>query len=713
MNCFKNKFLMLVSMVALSVGLVSCQDEGYEDVSGTASQTLWEVISTRSELSKFAQVLKQNGYDKVLSSSGTYTVFAPDNAQIAAFEGSDINEIPGAHISFLGYNKATLDSMTYISMINNRLTSLADLKLSDTEIVCRNGYLRFSGTSARATQKNIYELLETLSAENKMAAFITSLGDSVMDVERSVQVGIDLNTNQPIYDTVMAYYNPLFADVPLNDNDSLSVLMLVDNDTWDALRSRYSRYMRQHVSTDSYDNLPDVLKSKIAENEMEQLLDPTKDTKFGFFNKIDTVATEYKTCVELVRDLTCSYEGAVAKASANNPETVTSVYVSRTGIELTLDNATITDTLNASNGRIELANGLKIKLKNNKIKDVYIEAEDYYYTNESYVATLVDPRFSGSRYVKTYGIDSLRMYRRYVLDSLGQHAKCADGTDSTEVVSTQLRYVYNTSQYCNSFGGSVLGYKVNLYSCNYNIKWRHVVPGSQGSNYCNPDTLDVNYAKYAENPNWPIGGVMRHIQKMYLSQPGDYPLEYNGDLAKADFVKHPYPYDSYGDFGWYRCLTDYDPEATIASNATDEVGSKGPINWYRMGVNAGFALDDPTYETPLVWCQTAMDHANGVINEDPDGGTSTDTKYTSGIVGVSSYVDWVPKNNIGVLMGTVAPRRVPRDIFMCLYNGEATVFVTSNPFGTDNARGTSNLNYCKGSIFLDYIHFIPVIDEDD
>ena len=380
---------------------------------------------------------------------------------------------------------------------------------------------------------------------------------------------------------------------------------------------------------------------------------------------------------------------------------------------MTLDQATITDTLMASNGRIELASGIKIKLGNNKIKDVYVEAEDYYYTNENYVATLVDTRFRGSRYVKTYGIDSLRSYRRYVLDSEGQRLKGIDGNDSIELVKAQLRYVYNTSQYCNSYGGSVLGYKVNLYSCNYNVRWRHVVPGNQGSNYCQPDTLDINYAKYAENPNWPIGGVMRHIQKMYLSQPGDYPLEYSNALSANDFVLHPYPYDSYGSYAYYRCMTDYDPEAVISARKNeDEVGSVGATNWFRMGVNAGFGLDDPNYETPLVWCETAKDHGNGVINVNPDTGEeSSDAVYTSGIVGVSTYTSWVPTT--GAKEGNVAPRRLPRDIFMCLYNGEATVFVTSNPVGRDNAAGQANLNYCKGSIFLDYIHFVPVIDEDD
>ena len=631
----------------------------------------------------------------MLSSAGTFTVFAPGNSQVSAVASDKRSQVPGAHIARLAYNKATLADMTYVTMINDRKALISDLALTDDEIVCRNGFLRFSKAEARATQLNIYEQLFALSDKYEMAAFITSLGDSMMDVERSVQIGIDPVTYRPVYDTIKTYYNPLFEYVPLNDNDSLMSLVLVDNETWRALKNRYWRYMRQHVDG----------------SKNPALLDPMKDSSFGYGQKFDTLATDSVTCLQLVRDLSCSYEGAVIRPSLNNPESVGSVYLARTGVEITMDQAVIADTIMAANGRIELASGVKIKLANNKIKDVYVEAEDYYYTNERYVATLVDPRFRGSRYVKTYGIDSLRRYTRYVLDESGQRAKRIDGTDSTEVVDTKLYYVYNTSQYCNSFGGSVLGYKVPLFSCNYRVQWRHVVPGNQGINYCNPDTLDINYSKYAANPNWPIGGVMRHIQKMYLSQPGDLPLEYSQDLANNDFVLHPYPYTTYGSYSWYRCMTDYDPEAVISNSATDEVGCKGPINWYRMGVNAGYGIDDPNFETPLIWCQTAMDHANGVININPDTGEAAGAVYTSGIVGVSTVTSWIPKD--GAQQGNVAPRRVPRDIFMCLYNGEATVFVTSNPFGTDNAAGAANLKSCKGSIFLDYIHFIPVIDEDD
>jgi len=699
MKYFQHKIMAFVGVLALVWGVTSCQDEGYENVSGTASQTLWEVISSRQDLSQFATVLRQNGYDQILSSSGNFTVLAPGNGQLSSVGTDKLGEVPGAHIASLSYNKLELRGMNYITMYNGRQALLSEFDLSDEEIVCRNGFLRFAQGAARATQQNLYEKLQELSGEYEMAAFITSLGDSVMDTEKSVQVGIDPTTNQPIYDTVMVFSNPLFKFVPYNDNDSLVSLLLLDNENWNALVAKYSRYMRQHVDASSDPNL----------------LNPSKDASFGYGSKWDVAATDSATKVELVRDLAFSYDGATARPSVNNPDCVNQAYFSRSGIEVTMDSACISDTILAANGRIEVAKGVKIKLTNNKIKDVYVEAEDYYYSNDTYVATLIDPRFRGSRYVKTYGIDSLRSYWRYVLDEDGNRIKTAKGIDTTEYVGPQLRYVYNTSQYAGQVGGSVLGYKVNLFSCNYRIQWRHVVPGNQGSAYATVDTLDVNYPTFrhyadslnamgrSDSLNWPVGGVMRHIQKMYLSQPGDAALEYNNDLSSKDFVLNPYPYNSYSSYTFYRCLTDYDPTAVIGSKTTDEVSKHA--NFRRMGINAGVGIDDPDYETPLVWCETSKDHPKGTLVD--EYGNVVSSSYCSGIVSVSSQTTWKFNEK------TNAPLIVPRDIFMCLYNGEATVFVTSNPFGISNTPAAATLNNMKGSIFLDYIHFIPVIDEDD
>jgi hypothetical protein len=58
----------LASIALLTTALLcgSCDDRwDDQDVSGTRSQTLWEVISKRSDLSEFSNLLQEAGYDEV------------------------------------------------------------------------------------------------------------------------------------------------------------------------------------------------------------------------------------------------------------------------------------------------------------------------------------------------------------------------------------------------------------------------------------------------------------------------------------------------------------------------------------------------------------------------------------------------------------------------------------------------------------------------
>ena len=73
-------------------GLISCTDtwdEHYQ--TGVMGEgTLWEAIKNNQQLSNFARVIEATGYNKSLSSSQVFTVFAPTND---AFTDADANEV--------------------------------------------------------------------------------------------------------------------------------------------------------------------------------------------------------------------------------------------------------------------------------------------------------------------------------------------------------------------------------------------------------------------------------------------------------------------------------------------------------------------------------------------------------------------------------------------------------------------------------------------
>jgi hypothetical protein len=657
MNIFQKSFTSLAVMAtALFCG--SCSDDRWEDqdVSGTRAQTLWEVIAQRSDLSEFSALLQEAGYDEILKSSGTYTVLAPVNEAVAQLSSADADALAAAHIALLEYNKACLDTMQYLLMSNGKRAVLDSMKLEQEEVVCRNGILRLAHYAA-GRQANIYEALEGLADDYKMARFILSLGDSVMDMSKSVQTGLDPVTNQPIYDTVMMFTNPLFDRIPIDDEDSLVSLVLLDDETFDALTQKYWPYLKQN-------------NGEHPESDYTSTL------------KIDSAATTAAAQREVVYDMTCPLEHASAQD-----------YVSTGGIRLNMSNASVSRTIAASNGSIQIASGVTVRLKDNKIKDVYVQGQDYYDTNEDYVFTRVTPTAMGGYDVVLCGADTMRTYKAYYVAS----DTLADGTVAHHMTDSIITVISNPSDkyyYYETFdndhkqgnfakGGSYLAYKASLFSCRYNIYWRSV---DDRPTHCQPDTACVNYDKYLENPNYPCGGVIRNVQKLYLSQPGDDVLVYNSDHTAGDFVLNYTPNNLFNStYKNYRCMAGYDPEAT-----DDEIGKKG--SFARLGINAGVGVGNSLYETPLIWCQTATPNQS--------------TVYYSGIIGVSTNTRW----NVGK---TGKPTAVPKDVFYCLYQGEASLFVTNAAFNQTNISASSSVAQPHGAVYLDYIHFVPIIDDEE
>jgi hypothetical protein len=654
------KSLASLAFIATALFCGSCNDDRWDDqdVTGTRSQTLWEVISTRSELSEFKTILQESGYDDVLQSSGTFTVLAPVNEAVRSLADADAEAVAAAHIALLEYNKAALDTMQYLTMSSGKRAILDSMRLETQEVVCRNGILRLAHY-AMGNQPNIYEALESLADQYKMARFILSLGDSVMDMNKSVQIGLDPTTNLPVYDTVMTFTNPLFDRVPLDDNDSLISLVLLDDETFDALSNKYWPYLKQHNG---------------------QHRESTYATTF----KIDSAKTTEVAQCEVVYDMTC----AIAHAAAQD-------YVSTAGVRLDMSQATVSQTITAANGSIQIASGVNVRLRDNKIKDVYVQAQDYYATNETYVFTRVTPTAMGGYDVVLCGADTMRTYKAYYVasDTLADGTVAHHMTDSVITVTSTTNYgYYGTSFASNTYpqlnyakGGSYLAYKAPLFSCRYRIYWRSV---DDRPNHYKADTACVDYDKWVENPNYPCGGVLRNVQKLYLSQPGDEELVYNSDQTTGDFVLNCSPNNLFNStYKNYRCMAGYDPEAT-----DEEVGKKG--NFARLGINAGVGVGNSLYETPLVWCQTAT----------PDQSTI----FYSGIIGVSTNTNYKVNEKTG------KPTAVPKDQFCCFYQGDATLFVTNAAFNqTNNTTPSASKVQPHGSIYLDFIHFVPVFDDED
>ena len=87
------KWMVSTALIAFHLSLItSCSDRWDEHYSEAyvETSTLWQMISSVSELSNFASVAEACGYDRILDGSQTYTVFAPTNLALSEAEARQL-----------------------------------------------------------------------------------------------------------------------------------------------------------------------------------------------------------------------------------------------------------------------------------------------------------------------------------------------------------------------------------------------------------------------------------------------------------------------------------------------------------------------------------------------------------------------------------------------------------------------------------------------
>lgn len=238
-------------MMAAVLAASSCSDfDDYNEVPGerlpSASQSLWENISGNAELSQFAALVKKSGYDKLLSSSRFYTVWAPLNGKFdhAKWEAAD-----SATVRFQFVENHITDYNHYISApVDERITTLnektydfkgtsADAKfggvaVEKANVAGRNGVMHLLDGEA-IYRPNFYEYLTANKAADSLSAYILRYEQSVLDEENSV-AGPIVNGVQTYEDSVMIVSNTMLRrfDAKLDSEDSTYTVFVPTNEAW-------------------------------------------------------------------------------------------------------------------------------------------------------------------------------------------------------------------------------------------------------------------------------------------------------------------------------------------------------------------------------------------------------------------------------------------------------------------------------------------------
>lgn len=241
---------MAASMLTAS----SCSDfddynEAPAEQSPTAAQTLWENINSTPELSEFAALVKKSGYDKELSSSRFYTVWAPLNGHLdlAKWQNADSAtlrfQFVENHIADYNHHISspvderiiTLNEKSYDfkGSADDNASSFGGQTIAKSNVAAINGVIhQLSGEAVY--RYNFYEYLTANKETDSLANYVMRYEMQELDEQNSV-AGPIVDGIQTYEDSVMIISNAFLDGIRCNlDNeDSTYTMLLPTNEAWE------------------------------------------------------------------------------------------------------------------------------------------------------------------------------------------------------------------------------------------------------------------------------------------------------------------------------------------------------------------------------------------------------------------------------------------------------------------------------------------------
>ena len=312
--------LFIICSLLFSVALTSCADyDDYNTVPSDnvpgANTTLWENISSDTQLTKFANLAKQCGFSEALNTPNFYTVWAPVNEAISDAEynrlmASDsttiLKQFIQQHITAYNYPvSAALNSTIIISLNakhhNFTQTSFDGFAYSAINLPATNGVMhKINGMSE--FHKNLYENIDDLAGCDSIKAYIQRYDEFYLDVNASV-IGPLRDGKQTYLDSVMKKRNNVVRTImraDLEDEDSTFCMLIPNDKAWNDAYTTISPYYNYIQKLDYMD-----LAKKTTEAKSLKATDAKAD-KAAEPDKTPQEQQDSLTCRNIVNNLVFS-----------------------------------------------------------------------------------------------------------------------------------------------------------------------------------------------------------------------------------------------------------------------------------------------------------------------------------------------------------------------------------------------------------------------
>jgi uncharacterized surface protein with fasciclin (FAS1) repeats len=337
---------LLLGVALSGVFISGCKkwDDHNAVTDAALTKTLTEQISEDANLSKFSELLVKSGYDKIVASSKTFTVYAPTNAALASLDPAivsdtaKLNAFVANHIATQTYATVNLAAPQRIQMLNGKYQNLLNKTIDEATIVQADKY------AANGVLQVIDKMLpvlsnswETLQANPNIPAaqktYMLSLFRKVFDLTNAVQIGVNPTTGEPIYqpgtDSIMTnlFWRNVF-DLR-NEKEQFTLFVLTDA-AWNSEVNKY----RPYTAT--------------------------------ITNNADSTTAFASWAV--LKDLAA---GGTYKATA-----ATDTVLSKFNVKVPVEQAAIVQTIKTSNGVIYIMDKVDVQPRH-KIQPITIQAENY------------------------------------------------------------------------------------------------------------------------------------------------------------------------------------------------------------------------------------------------------------------------------------------------------------------------------------------------
>ncbi|GHT64284.1 hypothetical protein AGMMS50239_21720 [Bacteroidia bacterium] len=240
-------YIVCALLLAVSPACNDAFDSHYNEEKGvTPDLTLWQLIEQNPTLSRFAGIVKKTGYDVLLSSDQSFTVWAPVNEALEQLDMTDEGKLKNIVMTHIARFKYTADNQT------------------ETTVFTLNGKrIRFAGEGAQYTMNGSRVATTNQLASNgilqtmqEQIPFVKNLWeymtepemDSIRKYFDNFHTRVFLPNGSKIIDYVdgMAVYDSLFYETNemfytgryqygvgfLNNEDSVYSMILPNNTAW-------------------------------------------------------------------------------------------------------------------------------------------------------------------------------------------------------------------------------------------------------------------------------------------------------------------------------------------------------------------------------------------------------------------------------------------------------------------------------------------------